>query len=165
MSDDRPANNEVLGIHHVTAIASDPQRNLDFYTRVLGLRLVKRTVNYDDPGSYHFYFGDEAGTPGTLLTFFPWPGAPRGRPGPGQVAREPTPVIDRKYFESVYFREPGGILLELATDPPGFAVDEQPDRLGERLMLPERYERQRAQIEAVLPPIELPVSEAAEGLI
>jgi glyoxalase family protein len=75
---------------------------------------------------------------------------------------EPTPVIDRTYFESVYFREPGGVLFELATDPPGFAVDERPDRLGERLMLPERYAGQRAQIEAVLPPIHLPVSEPAE---
>src|SRR5688500_11783785 len=74
---------EVGGIHHVTAIASDPQRNLDFYAGLLGLRLVKRTVNFDDPGTYHFYFGDETGTPGSLLTFFPWPGAHRGRPGPG----------------------------------------------------------------------------------
>src|SRR5688500_11392371 len=77
---------DVGGIHHVTAIASDPQRNLDFYAGVLGLRLVKRTVNFDDPGTYHFYFGDAAGTPGSILTFFPWPGAHRGRQGPGQVA-------------------------------------------------------------------------------
>ena len=76
----------VLGIHHVTAIASDPQRNLDFYIRVLGLRLVKRTVNYDDPGTYHFYFGDDVGHPGSILTFFPWPGAGQGRQGSGQVA-------------------------------------------------------------------------------
>src|SRR5215213_4670908 len=75
----------VRGIHHVTAIASDPQRNLDFYAGVLGFRLVKRTVNFDDPKTYHFYFGDEAGTPGSILTFFPWPGAHRGRQGPGQV--------------------------------------------------------------------------------
>lgn len=76
-------NPPVLGIHHVTAIASDPQRDLDFYTELLGLRLVKRTVNFDDPGTYHLYFGDEAGTPGTILTFFPWPGAARGSPGVG----------------------------------------------------------------------------------
>ncbi len=75
----------ISGIHHVTAIASNPQRNLDFYTRVLGLRLVKRTVNFDDPGTYHFYFADEIGSPGTILTFFPWPDAPRGRGGVGQV--------------------------------------------------------------------------------
>jgi len=67
------------GIHHVTGIASDPQRNLDFYAGILGLRLVKRTVNFDDPTTYHFYFGDEQGTPGTILTFFPWPDARRGR--------------------------------------------------------------------------------------
>jgi glyoxalase family protein len=69
----------------VTAIASNPQRNLDFYTEVLGLRLVKRTVNFDDPGTYHFYFADATGTPGTILRFFPWPGAARGHLGSGQV--------------------------------------------------------------------------------
>ncbi len=73
------------GIHHITAIAGDPQRNLDFYTEALGLRLVKRTVNFDDPGSYHFYFGDNIGSPGTIMTFFPWPGARRGTRGSGQV--------------------------------------------------------------------------------
>jgi catechol 2,3-dioxygenase-like lactoylglutathione lyase family enzyme len=142
------------------------------------MRLVKRTVNFDDPETYHFYFGDEVGTPGSLLTFFPWPGAPRGRQGTGQATRvsfailpaalgfwterlirhgirfdgpehalrgfhhvawrvtddvvqlalrtrlsdlalHPTPVIDREYFHSVYFHEPGGVLFELATDPPG----------------------------------------------
>src|SRR3954453_16756855 len=76
---------QILGIHHVTAIASDPQANIDFYSRLLGLRLVKKTVNFDDPGSYHFYYGDYNGNPGTLITFFPWPGAPRGRRGNGQV--------------------------------------------------------------------------------
>jgi glyoxalase family protein len=75
----------ISGIHHVTAIASNPQRNLDFYTEVLGLRLVKRTVNFDDPGTYHFYFVDATATPGTILTFFPWPGAARGHIGSGQV--------------------------------------------------------------------------------
>jgi glyoxalase family protein len=314
----------ILGIHHVTAIAGNPQRNLDFYTRVLGLRFVKRTVNFDDPGTYHFYFGDEVGTPGSILTFFPWPGAQPGRAGPGQVAitsfaalpgslgfwieqlmrhqvvcegpttrgpkgagaervlsfrdpdgllleivghdsaasrpawegapgvpgehalrgfheitmwveswdaterllvdtlgfrpvredgttrryavgdggasrivdvratggflrgvesagtvhhvawnvaddavqravrqrvdeagRAPTPVIDRKYFRSVYFREPGGVLFELATAGPGFAVDEPADRLGERLMLPEAYEPRRGEIEHALPPLHL----------
>ncbi len=313
----------VGGIHHVTAIASDPQRNLDFYAGVLGLRLVKRTVNFDDPGTYHFYFGDEAGTPGSILTFFPWPGAHRGRQGPGQVAvtsfaiapdsvgfwiermvrygisyegpakhpidagervisfrdpdglllelvateaaarrpvwggspevpleraihgfhsvtlwveqsgpterlladplgfravaeagsirrlaigdegpgamvqvratggfvpgvtgagtvhhvawrvpddaaqlalrsriqgagLDPTPVIDRQYFRSVYFREPGGVLYELATSAPGFTSDEPLERLGERLMLPAQFEPRRTQIEAGLPPVHLP---------
>lgn len=321
----QPAMTGVGGIHHVTAIASDPQRNLDFYAGTLGLRLVKRTVNFDDPGTYHFYFGDEVGTPGSILTFFPWPGSHKGRPGPGQVAvvsfaivpgsvgfwierlvghgiryegpmkREaggpagervisfrdpdglllelvasaaaesrpawanapgiggehaihgfhsvtlwvergeatdkvlvdtlgfrtvsehgptrrfaagdggpgtlvdvrttggfvqgvsgagtvhhvawrvpddaaqlvmrdrvenaglnPTPVIDRHYFHSVYFREPGGVLYELATIPPGFAIDEPVRQLGERLMLPPQYEPDRAQIEAALPAIHLP---------
>ena len=76
----------VHGIHHVTAIASDPQRNLDFYVGLLGLRFVKRTVNFDDPHTYHFYFGDESGSPGSIMTFFPWPSAFRGRQGTGQLA-------------------------------------------------------------------------------
>lgn len=77
----------IAGLHHVTAIASDPQRNLDFYTGVMGLRFVKRTVNFDDPSSYHFYFGDDGDSPGTILTFFPWPGASRGHAGVGEVSR------------------------------------------------------------------------------
>lgn len=291
---------------------------------MLGLRLVKLTVNFDDPGTYHFYFGDERGTPGSILTFFPWPGARRGQRGAGQVAvtsfavppgaltfwveqlerhhvtvigpttrvaggveeaavafadpdgltlelvedaratevgswlgapgiasehaihgfhgvtiwsdagdrtaavltdvlgfgeapdgssiqyfvageggpgkrvalqpvdepaygvggagtvhhiawrvadddtqlelrerviaagLQPTPVIDRNYFHSVYFREPGGVLFELATDPPGFAIDEAPEHLGERLMLPPQYEVDRERIEAAVPSIRLP---------
>jgi len=75
----------ISGIHHITAISSDPQRTLDFYTQVIGLRLVKLTVNFDDPGTYHFYFGDQIGSPGTILTFFPWPDVQRGRVGTGQV--------------------------------------------------------------------------------
>src|SRR5215470_5521826 len=80
------ATDRIAGIHHITAIASDPQRTLEFYTRVLGLRLVKRTVNFDDPGTYHFYFGDHLGTPGTILTFFPWPSMPGAEAGTGQVS-------------------------------------------------------------------------------
>src|SRR6266568_1235250 len=76
---------EIPGIHHVTAITGNPQQNVDFYTGVLGLRLVKLTVNFDDPGAYHLYYGDEQGHPGTLLTFFAWPGVPKGRQGTGQV--------------------------------------------------------------------------------
>lgn len=316
----------ISGIHHVTAIASDPQRILDFYTEVLGLRLVKRTVNFDDPGTYHLYFGDDSGNPGTILTFFPWPNAARGSSGVGQVtvtsfsvpeqslgyweerllssgspversgqrfeeevltfadpdglkleivghagAREPqaargatvpeghsirgfysvtlseqgfedtadvlkamgfrsagergnrfrfdvgeggagarvdvlcvaearygrtsagtvhhvawrvaddesqrawrarmrdkhlnvTPVIDRCYFHSVYFREPGGVLFELATDPPGFAVDESPATLGEKLKLPVWLEPHRQEIEGALPPLHLhKIPEVHEG--
>src|SRR5437588_3093509 len=78
-------NRDVFGIHHVTAITSDAQRNLDFYANNLGLRFVKLTVNQDDPTSYHLYYGDELGRPGTIMTFFAWPGAPRGRIGHPQV--------------------------------------------------------------------------------
>jgi glyoxalase family protein len=311
----------IPGIHHITAIAGDPQRNLDFYITVLGLRLVKLTVNFDDPGTYHFYFGNENGTPGSILTFFPWPDAPRGVVGSGHVTaitfavptgslaywrsrlsahgvkvneagerlgemvlaisdpdglpleivaspqadpssawtdapvdrehaicgfhsatlseegyeqtarlltdtmgfsrvgsegnrfryqaggggagatvdvlckpagrvgqlgtgtvhhiawRTPddaqqlqwrtelvrlgynvTPVIDRNYFHSIYYREPGGVLFEIATDPPGFAIDEPPEHLGERLMLPRQYEPQRSTLERVLPSLTLPTA-------
>jgi glyoxalase family protein len=310
----------IKGLHHVTAIAGDPQRNLDFYAGVLGLRLVKRTVNFDDPGSYHFYFGDATGTPGTILTFFPWPTARRGSRGVGEIeatafvippestgywlerlqdhrlsvapvsqrfgdklirfadpdgmiieliasrqaasglhflesavpeehairglhgvtaaldqtessarlltdlfgyrltvesgnrarySAQPSdsfgreidlvttpgvppgrsgagtvhhiafrvataneqlkwqekiadlgygvsPVMDRTYFQSIYFREPGGILFEIATDVPGFITDESEAELGSRLRLPAWMERSRARIEAVLPAITLP---------
>ena len=322
------------GIHHITAIAGDPQRNLDFYTETLGLRLVKRTVNFDDPGSYHFYFGDNIGSPGTIITFFPWPGARPGARGSGQVttvsfavphnaiafwkerlranhviaeeiggrfgsnalrfldpdgmrleliathvipsgaegsrgsclkdstagsldvARDDriggfaaptlevrkrektenllteilgfesvaeennrrrfrgsgsnasaeidlvsseagfgqiavgavhhiafraandeeqlrvreqlvarslnvTPVIDRQYFHSIYFREPNGILFEIATDEPGFLIDESADELGETLKLPPIYEPNRDEIEHVLPTIHLHHSAAS----
>jgi len=125
----------ILGIHHVTAIASDPQRNLDFYTELLGLRLVKRTVNFDDPDAYHLYFGDDAGTPGTILTFFLWPGAARGSPGVGQVTVTsfsiPEPSLDywerrlssahvlvertgKRFDEEVLtFADPDGLKLEM----------------------------------------------------
>ena len=76
-------NNKVLGLHHITAIANLAQRNYDFYTNILGLRMVKKTVNFDDPGTYHFYYGDEKGNAGTILTFFPWEGIGKGRTGVG----------------------------------------------------------------------------------
>ncbi len=311
----------ILGIHHVTAIATDPQRNLDFYAGLLGLRLVKQTVNFDDPNTYHLYYGNAAGSPGTILTFFPWPGARPGSPGVGQIAAaafrvpesslrfweerlraasvpveragprfgdellsladpdglrlelvarpgagpEPawegspignehairgflsvtlrvraaddtlgllsamgfrpmaeqdgrrrlevgpsggtfleieqlpealrgiiaggsyhhvawrvadggsqaawrerladkgmdvTPVIDRVYFRSVYFREPGGVLFELATDPPGFTFDEPLEGLGGSLRLPPWLEAERQSIERSLPPLHLPAGSA-----
>lgn len=297
------------GIHHITAIGGPAQRNLDFYRDDLGMRLVKRTVNFDDPGTYHLYYADEAGTPGSVLTFFPWahaapgrvgsgevtctalsvpagsfdhwrsrlveravavtqgerfgadtlrfsdpdgmqfelveqagsgagdeeewrprgfhgatlsvahpegtsrvltellgyremaeedgrvrfradgvsigasidvepvPGSPRGRLGRGSVhhiafrvpndeahleMREAvesfgipvTEVKDRNYFRSIYFREPGGILFEVATDPPGFTVDEAPDSLGTHLRLPPWFEQDRESIERRLPPLD-----------
>ncbi|MDQ4128767.1 MAG: ring-cleaving dioxygenase [Actinomycetota bacterium] len=313
---------QTQGIHHVTAISGGPQRNVDFYAGVLGLRLVKKTVNFDDPETYHLYYGDGLGNPGTITTFFPWAQAPRGRIGAGQlivtsfsipatslgywterlvekgvrfekprdrfgetvltfddpdglraelVAAEDgrqgwdggpvgaehsvrglhhvalaveaaertvklmtdtlgfrqveetegrvrfaagqggpgdlvdvvsaagfprgsmgvgtvhhvafrvpgeeaqlavreevaalgynvTPVLDRNYFRSIYFREPGGVLFEIATDPPGFAADEDPDHLGEALKLPPWLENNRAHIEAALPPLRVPVGESA----
>ena len=318
-----PIDNKIHGLHHVTAIASDPQRNLDFYVGLLGLRFVKRTVNFDDPETYHFYFGDARGTPGTILTFFPWPGARRGIRGTGQIEatafaispmsvgywlerlkkhhvaaertsprfgeevirvvdpdgllleliattspapieRWPdslvppehalhgfhsvsaalegyektarlftdtfgyrlinesgnrfrfaassdsgpgrmvdllcmpdagvgrvavgsvhhiafrahdeqeqlewrahlvdlgynvTPVIDRIYFHSIYFREPGGVLFEIATEPLGFTLDENPEELGTHLRLPPWLESARSQIEKILPPIQEPHNE------
>jgi glyoxalase family protein len=291
----------ITGLHHVTAIASDPKKNVAFYTKFLGLHLVKKTVNFDDPTTYHLYYGNETGSPGTILTFFPWPHTLRGRPGTGQTTitsyaipkdslpywidrahdykvpisapterfgdayvtlrdpdnmavelvassheggtalqsyhsvtltestltpttkllngllnftpvgeagnrtrfstggpgfvdvevipdqrrgsigsgivhhiafRTPTddtqkawrekieaaghsvsPIMDRNYFHSIYFREPGGILFEIATDPPGFAVDEPASQLGQSLKLPIWYEPRRAELEAVLPPL------------
>src|SRR5437588_1630023 len=124
----RTMSKDILGIHHVTAIASDPQRNVDFYTGVLGLRLVKLTVNFDDPGAYHLYYGDAVN----------------------------TPVLDRQYFHSIYFHEPGGVLIEFATDPPGFTIDEPADELGTHLKLPPWLESRRARRERLLPPLRLP---------
>lgn len=299
------------GIHHVTAICSDPQKNIDFYSGLLGLRLVKVTVNFDDPSSYHLYYGDTDGSPGTILTFFAWPGARRSVPGVGSVqvvsfaiplrarafwlaraqkaqitvdeslsdrirlfdpdgltieliesslgqqfspwtspdvgsdvairgfagvtipvrelaptkeefatvglvvreeagklvrlrfaeggetsqgvllsemqgayakigagfvhhlalrvpspaehqvwhqkllddGRHVSPIMDRKYFSSIYVREPGGVLLEFATDEPGFAVDEPREQLGTKLVLPAQFEPQRSEIEQGLPKI------------
>jgi glyoxalase family protein len=309
----------VTGLHHVTAIAGNAQENLDFYAGVLGMRLVKKSVNQDDPGTYHLFYADAEGHPGSDLTFFPWPDLPPGRRGTGltvEVAlaiptgsldywmdrlpqhgvtpgalesrfgeriiplsdphglalglaltddprdftpwaespvppahqirglhavrlwerdlaltarflegglgftaageeggwhrfllggggsgraldvrempgerqgswgvgsvhhvawrvpddaaqagarrqvdaagRHPTEVIDRFWFRSVYFREPGGVLFEIATDGPGFAVDEAPETLGTRLVLPPWLEPQRARIEAALPPLRAP---------
>jgi glyoxalase family protein len=77
--------NQILGLHHVTAIAGNARRNLDFYTQILGLRFIKKTVNFDDPHTYHFYYGDYYGSPGTILTFFPWEGVAGGRRGTGQA--------------------------------------------------------------------------------
>ncbi len=317
-------NEQIAGIHHVTAIARDPQANYDFYSGVLGLRLVKKTVNFDDPGTYHFYYGDETGTPGTILTFFPWPMARLGSRGAGQATvtafsvpegslgywserlaslgveaesphprfdeevltfRDPdglllelvaragdprtpwaagpiperfaargfynvtlsewnpavtaelltgtmgfrlvaeeggrmrldsgsggagsrvdllatpsaargvisagtvhhvafrtasdaeqlawqgklaerglhvTPVQDRQYFHSIYFREPGGVLFEIATDPPGFTLDEPVAELGSGLKLPPWLEPSRERIAAVLPALDQKAAPAAQ---
>jgi len=237
------------GLHHVTCVCSDAQRTVEFYREGLGFSLVKKTVNFDDPHSYHLYFGDEIGSPGTLLTFFEWPRADGGRLGRGtlqsiglrtpavteacdgedpdglrlrlypaetagiadvvaignpalyagfvaanaplsfgepseetaligpgtthhvawraaddaeqqvwlqrltEVGLRPTPVQDRTYFRSIYFRMPDGILLEIATDGPGFLVDELREHLGESLSLPPWLESERATLERELAPI------------
>lgn len=148
----------ITGIHHLTAVSSDAQRTVDFYSKLLGQRLVKQTVNFDDPGSYHLYLGDEEHGPG-ILTFFVWPGAARGAYGIGgthHVALETQdrqtlrqwkrwltdhqiPVAgpyDRVYFESIYFTDPDGLIIEIATHGPGWTVDEAPDALGGEVQLP-----------------------------
>ncbi len=149
----------VLGLHHITLVSADAQRTVDFYTKVLGLRLVKKTVNFDDPGSYHLYFGDELGRPGSAVTFFEWPHAVRGKPGIGgthhfALVVEDIPILikwkrrlsdlgisvdgplDRVYYNSIYFRDPDGVILEIATRGPGWTVDENADRLGSELIIP-----------------------------
>jgi glyoxalase family protein len=135
----------VGGLHHVTAIASDPQRNLDFYVALLGLRLVKRTINFDDPGTYHFYYGDSRGTPGTILTFFPWPNAWRGRPGTGQIEATAFSIApesvgywlerlkenhvsaerapERFEQQVIRFADPDGMMLELVASKPEAEVE------------------------------------------
>ena len=143
----------VLGLHHITLVCSDAQRTLDFYTQILGLRLVKQTVNFDDPSSYHLYFGDEIGSPGSAITFFEWLDAPKGKPGIGgthhvalqvsdytgllqwkrrltDLGLSVTGPLDRHYFTSIYFNDPDGVILEIATVGPGWTVDEMPDQLG-----------------------------------
>ncbi|SKA22328.1 glyoxalase family protein [Marinactinospora thermotolerans DSM 45154] len=127
------------GIHHVTAIAGDPQANADFYLNALGMRLVKRTVNFDSPDTYHLYYGDRAGNPGTIMTFFPWPGAPKGRLGAGQatvtsfsvpegsigwwqrhlaaLGVEATRPTERLTEDVLSLRDPDGLVLELVAGP------------------------------------------------
>ena len=237
------------GLRHVTCVCSDAQATTNFYRDELGFRLVKKTVNFDDPHSYHLYFGDETGSPGSLITFFEWPRASRGRLGrgtlesigltspavsepldvedpdglklrivPGErpgladvvaignpdlyagllaedapisfaapreetalvgagsthhvawrvaddagqqwwlerlsdLGLRPTPQQERKYFRSIYFRMPDGILNEIATDGPGFLVDEAPTRLGQMLALPPWLETERATLERELNPL------------
>jgi glyoxalase family protein len=240
---------QLAGLHHVTCVCADAQRTLDFY-RQLGFSLVKKTVNFDDPHSYHLYFGDDQGKPGTLMTFFEWPRADAGRLGRGtlesialetptvqepvelqdpdglnvrlvpgdtpklhevvvignpdlyaglfaedaplsfaepveeaaligpgtthhiawraandeeqqawlerltELGLRPTPVQDRKYFRSIYFRMPDGVLIEIATDEPGFLVDEPAETLGQGLALPPWLEPDRETLERELTPID-----------
>lgn len=147
------------GFHHITMVSTDARRTLAFYRDLLGLDLVKKTVNFDDPGAYHLYFADEGGSPGTILTFFEWSGSPRGYWGIGGVHHlalgvatpeaqlkwkrrlmdAGVPVngpIDRGYFTSMYFSDPDGQILEIATAGPGYAIDEAADALGRNLLVP-----------------------------
>jgi glyoxalase family protein len=149
----------IAGLHHITAGALDAQRTIDFYMGVLGLRLVKKTVNFDDPSSYHLYFGDGHGSPGSVITFFEWPGVPKGRPGIGgthhvalkvgspqaqlkwkrrltDLGLRVTGPFDRVYFTSIYFKDPDGLILEIATLGPGWTVDEPEAALGQRVIEP-----------------------------
>jgi glyoxalase family protein len=149
----------IQGLHHISLVCANAQRTVDFYTQVLGLRLVKQTVNFDDPGSYHLYFGDATGRPGTAVTFFEWPGAARGAPGIGGTHHFALAVadrdgllkwkrrltdldiaiegpLDRHYFESIYFNDPDGTILEIATLGPGWTIDEAPDAIGEAFRAP-----------------------------
>ena len=136
----------ITGLHHITLVSSDARRTAEFYTRVLGLRLVKKTVNFDDPGSYHLYFGDETGSPGSAITYFEWPRAGRGAPGIGGTHHfaltvadrdgllmwkrrlvdhgvHVTGIYDRHYFHSLYFTGPDGEIVEIATRGPGMDAD------------------------------------------
>lgn len=149
----------IQGLHHITLVTADAQRTVDFYTRILGLRLIKQTVNFDDPGSYHLYFGNEQGRPGSVVTFFEWPNALKGHPGIGgthhfalQVADRDGLLrwkrrltdhgiavegpLDRHYFASIYFNDPDGTILEIATVGPGWTVDEASDRIGTEFRAP-----------------------------
>ena len=147
------------GFHHITMVSRDAVRTLAFYGELLGLNLVKRTVNFDDPGAHHLYFGDEGGRPGTIVTFFEWPHAQPGHLGVGGVHHLALGVataeaqlkwkrrlmdaglqvsgpLDRGYFKSLYFADPDGQILEIATAGPGYAIDEAPDALGQELLVP-----------------------------
>jgi len=148
-----------LGFHHITMVSGDAPRTLEFYRELLGIGLVKRTVNFDDPTAYHLYFGDAVGSPGTILTFFEWRGLARGRWGVGGIHHlalgtatpetqlkwkrrlnnhgiAVTGPLNRGYFRSIYFADPDGQILEIATRGPGYAVDEPMDALGQREVNP-----------------------------
>jgi glyoxalase family protein len=149
----------ILGLHHITLVCTNAQRTVDFYTRILGQRLVKQTVNFDDPGSYHLYFGNRNGDPGTAITFFEWRRAVKGAPGIGGTHHFALQVddydgllkwkrrlndhgiavdgpFDRHYFTSIYFRDPDGVIIEIATRGPGWTIDEAADALGTAFRAP-----------------------------
>ena len=179
----------ILGLHHITLVASNAQRTVDFYARVLGLRLVKTTVNFDDPGSYHLYFADAQGGAGTVVTFFEWPRAPRGRSGIGGTHHFALRVADRdallrwkrrlvdlglrvigpydrNYFTSIYLRDPDGLLVEIATDGPGMWWDEHSGIIAQQAPPADKTRggRDEAAIAAMTWPEPVPVIDAAMNL-
>jgi glyoxalase family protein len=181
----------IHGLHHITLVSADAQRTVDFYTGTLGLRLVKQTVNFDDPGSYHLYFGDQQGSPGSAITFFEWPGAPTGRPGIGGTHHVALTVADgdgllkwkrrltdlgvgvagpydRHYFRSIYLADPDGAIIEIATSGPGWTVDEAADALGQVHQTPPSAmivaNRDEARIEAETWPEPVPTITADMAL-
>jgi glyoxalase family protein len=173
------------GFHHITMVSGDAPGTLAFYRDVLGVGLVKRTVNFDDPAAYHLYFGDAVGSPGTILTFFEWRGLPRGHWGIGGIHHialgtataesqlkwkrrlndhgiAVTGPLNRGYFRSIYFTDPDGQILEIATRGPGYAIDEGVDVLGEKEVEPPadaqiRGHRDDAAIDALTHPEPVPV--------
>ena len=164
------------GFHHATMVSTDAPRTLAFYGVLLGLGLVKKTVNFDDPGAYHLYFGDDTGSPGSILTFFEWRNARRGTWGVGGVHHIALGVstpeaqlkwkrrledagvavdgpLDRGYFRSLYFKDPDGQIIEIATRGPGYAIDEPADALGQTLVTQpdeELHEGLRIEITVVI---------------
>lgn len=150
---------KIQGLHHITLVCSDAQRTIDFYARVLGLRFIKLTVNFDDPTSYHLYFANDLAEPGSVVTFFVWPHAPRGRPGIGGTHHFALTVenddgllmwkrwltdlsvavhgpYNRRYFRSIYFRDPDGSTIEITTQGVGFTLDEDLATLGTSVIAP-----------------------------
>ncbi len=149
----------IQSLHHISIVSANAQRTVNFYTQVLGLRFIKRTVNFDDPESYHLYFGNDVGNPGTVVTFFEWPHAPKGSPGIGGTHHFALIVadyngllkwkrrltdfglsvdgpLDRHYFKSIYFNDPDGTIVEIATLGPGWTIDETPEALGTAYVAP-----------------------------
>lgn len=172
------------GFHHITMVSKDAGRTLAFYGEILGFGLVKKTVNFDDPAAYHLYFGSDGGRPGTILTFFEWVGARAGHWGIGGVHHVALGVatpeaqlkwkrrltdagvavngpIDRGYFRSLYFQDPDGQILEIATAGPGYGIDEPMDALGREMITPPKErlagERDEAAIQASTDPEPVPV--------
>jgi glyoxalase family protein len=171
--------NATVGFHHITMVSANAPRTLAFYRQLLGIPLVKRTVNFDDPGSYHLYFGNRDGEQGTLLTFFEWPRSRRGNWGIGGIHHlamgtrtqetqlqwkrrltdagvAVTGPYNRGWFHSIYFADPDGQVLEIATLGPGYDLDEPIDKLGQQVMIPTgaqiRGDRDEAAIKALTHP-------------